>query len=436
MKEKREVVELVNRVKQNDQEAFQKLYEIYANNVYFTAWDYFHNEHTAKDIVQDVFIRVHKKLDTLESPEAFGTWIKRITINMCYDYDKKKKYMIDLGEDITVDDFEDLNQKTAKEILDNKEIVDTVYESIQSLTTPLRTVGLLRYYDELSVSEIAYVLQIPVGTVNSRLNSLRSKLKVKLERQGISVNSLQGFALSPLLLHTVYMSAAESVNVPTMQIAKAVGAGSVATIGTKFALGTGTKIAIASVVSVAGIVGIALFNQDTPSPSIAPPPIEKEVVQVESAKIQDIVYPTAWTNKTITLQVQTTNDVYDKILVNGNESLEIAANGSYVVSLEYQGKQIDERVIEIQNFDMHSPVIENYTINGTNYVIRLFDEQSMVNFSSLRYYEDGIQKPKDIQIDTVNQSIILDCDYGVTAVLYVADHTGNELKITLHDKVE
>ncbi|MDH6365954.1 MULTISPECIES: sigma-70 family RNA polymerase sigma factor [unclassified Breznakia] len=436
MKEKREVVELVNRVKQNDQEAFQKLYEIYANNVYFTAWDYFHNEHTAKDVVQDVFIRIYNKIDTLESPEAFYPWMKRITMNICHDYERKKKKLLDLGDDVRVEDFEDVNQQTAKEIIENKEMQAIVYNCIHSLNASLRNVALLRYYDELQVSEIAYILQIPEGTVYSRLNHLRSKLKVMLEKQGISAKSLPGFAISPMLIQVAYASAAKNIHAPVINLAlqtSAIGVGSAAA-GSKVGLGVGAKIALASTIGVSGVVGAIMLNQEEKQPAVAPEIQDVQPVVQELASITDVQYPTNWTNQPITLTVITSNMEYDQILVNNQESLVITSNGSYSVTLMKDGKQIDERIVSISTFDMHSPVVQGYEIDGTTYTIYVSDDASQVNFESIRYYENGVRINKEITIHPSLNQMIVTCPYGITGVLYISDYAGNELEITLHDE--
>ncbi|MDH6365952.1 MULTISPECIES: RNA polymerase sigma factor [unclassified Breznakia] len=440
MKDKEKLKDLIVKVKEGNQEAFEELYRAYVNNVYFKALNYFHDEVTARDVVQDVFIRIHKNIHKLDNPGAFYTWIIRITYNVCYDYDKKKDQVVDLGSEYTIEDFEDFNQKDASAILENKELQQTIYEGIQSLRTPLRTVGILRYYDELSVSEISDVLQIPEGTVHSRLHSMKVKLKEVLEEQGISSRSLSGFVLTPTLLKLAFEAGANHISVPvTMSSATLIGVSKEAltTASTKSGWMASTKVALVSTIGVASLVGLYFFNQpqSTPLEDNHPDPIVQQPATAvkEHAKIKDITYPTAWTNTAYALQVTTTSDVYDEILLNGNQDLTVVDNGEYVVTLQYEGKQIDERIITIQNFDFASPTVPDYTIEQTSYTIALADTLSGIDFSQTRCEKDGQYIQKDIHFDPSTNTISLDCAYGSREIVYIYDHAGNELKLVLRD---
>lgn len=432
MKDKEKLVNIIDQAKQGNQEAFKQLYDEYVDNVYFTAWNYLHNENSARDVVQDVFIRVHKNLQKLENPAAFYTWIKRITLNVCYDYDQKREPYVDLGDEMTVEDFEDISQKDAKEIIENKELQKTIYDSIQSLKPALRTVGVLRYYDQLSVSEISEILSIPEGTVHSRLYHMKNKLKTILENQGISAKTIPGFVLTPSLFNIVYETMAASVQTPVVQNAS-IGVGSAVVAAKGASMAFSTKAAIAAVVGVAGIAGVVYLNQQEPTPV----KLEQKApaTAIEQAKIESIEYPKDWTKNAFELHVKTTNDAYDEILVDGSPSLMVHENGEYAVTLMLDGKQIDERIVSIDSFDFESPDVENYSIANTTYTIQLKDNASKVNYGSLRYYENDELVQKDMQIDYETNTITVNCDFEVVGKLYIQDYAGNELELILQDKV-
>ncbi|OCN04509.1 hypothetical protein A4S06_02535 [Erysipelotrichaceae bacterium MTC7] len=436
MKDKEKLTQLITLVKKGDSHAFEELYYAYVNNVYFKAMNYFHNESLARDIVQEVFLRVYKNIEKLDNASAFYTWLMRITYNVCNDYDKKKEQVVDLGDDYSIEQFEDLKQKDAKAILENKELQKTIYESMQTLKTPLRTVGILRYYDELSVSEIADILQIPEGTVHSRLYHMKEKLRETLETQGISAKTVPSFVLSPMLFKLAYAEGLSQIQfTKPLVFGGALNAvvSQTSTTGAKVA--TTTKIWIASSIGVAGLVGGLVYNQqqdDTPVKQ--QPVISRPVTQVEeAAKITAITYPEAWTNEAFELQVSTSNEHYDEILVNGSPSLTISQNGSYLVSLNYEGKQVDERRVDITNIDLVSPQVSRYDISGTTYTITLEDDLSQIDYESMEYEEDGNVQIPNITIDPAANLITITCDYHKTGTLRIYDYARNPLTLKLKD---
>lgn len=101
--------------------------------------------------------------------------------------------------------------------------------------------------------------------------------------------------------------------------------------------------------------------------------------------IESIHYNTRWTNQAVTLQIQTSSDAYDQILVNQQESVSITENGLYTIQAMKDSVCMDEREIEITNIDVESP-------NGTSeysdgkYILYVYDNASQINYQTIRYY--------------------------------------------------
>lgn len=157
----------------------EELMREYGNDVLRTAYLYINDMSAAEDIFQEVFIKVNKSIYAFRGESNIKTWIIRITINQCKDYLKsayqqKVVPMMEFREDsIITDDISDEAEK--------KEEAETVREAVQNLPEHYREVVLCVYYQEMSMKEAADALNLPEGTVKSRLLRAKEKLKCYLE---------------------------------------------------------------------------------------------------------------------------------------------------------------------------------------------------------------------------------------------------------------
>lgn len=134
------------------------------------------NDDDTCDAIQETLISAYKNFETLNNIEYFSTWIIRILINKCYDIIRKNKKVVYLNEKLEID------SETYYEMYCNESDLERILNKID---TDLRTVTVLYYYDDLSVLEIANVLNIPEGTVKSRLSRARDKIyKILKEEEG------------------------------------------------------------------------------------------------------------------------------------------------------------------------------------------------------------------------------------------------------------
>lgn len=151
----------------------------YGNDVLRTAYMYVKDIHSAEDIFQDVFIKVNQKLSTFEGNSSIKTWIIRITINTCKDYlksawNRRVVPMMEYQEDaiVSTSDYDDIEKQDTKELIKN---------AVLSLPDKYKDVVLCIYYQEMSLIETAKLLDLPEGTIKSRLSRAREKLKSVLE---------------------------------------------------------------------------------------------------------------------------------------------------------------------------------------------------------------------------------------------------------------
>lgn len=158
---------LVEACRQGDREAFRALYEVYKNDVYSIAWNFTGNEETARDVTQDVFLKLFSAIAGFRGESSFRTWLFRLVANACRDAQRKGRRLVAVDE-VVLERMEDPASPHAD--AREREISLRVRLAVLSLAPRVRLAILLRYVEDLSYSEIAAVLRCSPGTVASRLN--------------------------------------------------------------------------------------------------------------------------------------------------------------------------------------------------------------------------------------------------------------------------
>lgn len=135
--------------------------------LYKTAISILKNDDDANDAIQETLLSSYKNYQNLKDKNLFTTWITRILINKCYDIINKKKKIVYI-EDSTIENTASYYDKYK---------TDSLLENVlNKLDDELREITLLYYYDDLSTAAISEILNIPAGTVKSRLSRARSKI--------------------------------------------------------------------------------------------------------------------------------------------------------------------------------------------------------------------------------------------------------------------
>ena len=197
----------VPRAVQGDTAAWEELYNATCREAYFVALKVCGNSQDAEDLTQEAYLAALGRLSQLKEAEKFPSWLYMIVANKCRDYLKKKKPALFTElqkDDAPAPDWADDREENLPEVrLEHQETVRLVAEIIDGLPEDQKLCLLLYYRDELSVSQIAQALQVSEGTVKSRLNYGRRKVKSKveaLEKQDTKLYGLAPMALLTLLL--------------------------------------------------------------------------------------------------------------------------------------------------------------------------------------------------------------------------------------------
>lgn len=135
------------------------------------------DRHLAEDVLQEVFIRIYRKLRWLREPQAFRAWSYQIATREAFRYLKRERLWTDQVRDEAV-----LNVMPVAEPVYSPELVQQLPELVGDLSPASRAVIVLFYLHEMSLVETAAVLDIPVGTVKSRLAYGLESLRRRLEK--------------------------------------------------------------------------------------------------------------------------------------------------------------------------------------------------------------------------------------------------------------
>ena len=170
---------LVRRANRGDLEAFGEIVERYRLRVLRTAHGIVGSSDEAEDVAQEVFVKAWQALDSFRPGGSLGSWLYRITVNAAIDATRRRRPSVNL-DDIAPPQS---NQHTERSVLDAEE-AERVRRAVRNLPPASRAALVLREYEQLSYAEIAEVLNVPMGTVMSRLHYARQSLKDALSQEG------------------------------------------------------------------------------------------------------------------------------------------------------------------------------------------------------------------------------------------------------------
>ena len=183
--------QLVERCLSGEEAAWEDLVRVHTRRVYAIAYRFTGSDHQAQDLTQEVFLRVFRSLKNFRAGEgSFTVWLGRLTRNLLIDNYRKSK--LDRATDSIEERLPMIEESTAMSgrtdgMLAGREASELLQAGLQKLSPELRETVILRDLEELEYREIAQVLQVPEGTVKSRLNRGRAELARILRRHRVAV---------------------------------------------------------------------------------------------------------------------------------------------------------------------------------------------------------------------------------------------------------
>lgn len=167
-------VKRIKKAQRGNSKAFLECFQTYEVDIYKMAFIYMKNEEDALEVVQETAYRSFKNVSSIKEPTYFKTWLLKIAINVSIDLLRKKKIDVQMHEHVKDQLSTDLNEDIDLEI--------TLKDLLSHLNEPEKSVVVLRFYQDLTFSEISNVLDLPLGTVKTILYRALEKLRKNVER--------------------------------------------------------------------------------------------------------------------------------------------------------------------------------------------------------------------------------------------------------------
>lgn len=191
MNETRNEERLIDACKQGDREAFRQLFELHKDRVWSVALHFIGDEAAARDITQQVFLRLFTVINQFRGEAGFSTWLYRMVANACMDEQRRRRRFLsfDFFRTGEGDELNVMEQRQAKQFEKGLaqeghhaqlELSTAVKSAVKELKPKLRIAILLKYFEGLSYEEMASVLGCSTGTVASRLNRGHKELARRL----------------------------------------------------------------------------------------------------------------------------------------------------------------------------------------------------------------------------------------------------------------
>ncbi|GEM_PF-1152548 len=180
------IIDSINRYRAGSTEAFATIYEGTYRLVYSTCYGIIKDEEDARDVTQDVFLKIYEKLDTLNNPAAYGKWMKLTASNMSLDFIRRKGHTYNVEDDSELDmalsDWEQFDSIPDSFIEDEekRQIINKVLK--ESLSDVQYQTVFMYYFSEMPLASIADSMSCPEGTVKTRLMHAKDKFRKSLEK--------------------------------------------------------------------------------------------------------------------------------------------------------------------------------------------------------------------------------------------------------------
>lgn len=190
--------DLIAAVLDGSEAAFGELVDRYKDRVFRLLSRYCRDSVECEDLAQDVFLKVFRKLHTFKHDSQFFTWLYRITVNAATDHlSRAGTRKLRLVEDTAVFERGDQEDSSPTASLEAEELAQITRAIVDQLPEKFRTILVLREFEGLSYTEIADVLEIQLGTVESRLFRARQRFKDALTRQHPELLPIAGAGSPP-----------------------------------------------------------------------------------------------------------------------------------------------------------------------------------------------------------------------------------------------
>jgi RNA polymerase sigma-70 factor (ECF subfamily) len=177
--------QLVEAARRGNDRAFAVLVRAHERALFCTAYSILRSSWDASDAVQDAFLEAYARIEDLRDAAKFKSWLSRILVNACYDTLGRRRRFVPVGEEPEAPDTwpgAPAGGSTQAHAFIGTEAQMDLFRAVRGLDDDLRTAIALRYFLDLKVDDIAAAIDVPPGTVKSRINRALTRLAQSLGR--------------------------------------------------------------------------------------------------------------------------------------------------------------------------------------------------------------------------------------------------------------
>jgi len=183
-------VDLVRKARSDDQNAFCQLVERYQHYVYRIVYTRIPYREDAEDVTQETFANAFLRIKQIREPHKFKHWLSRIAANTCTDWLRSRRQEREVASPLDVEEPSTLNEQSLQNHTDAQRL-EGLWDAVNSLPEIHREVVILHYFDGYTYEEISEALDIPVSTVQGRLQMARSRLRTEFSSAVVALNLSQ-----------------------------------------------------------------------------------------------------------------------------------------------------------------------------------------------------------------------------------------------------
>lgn len=366
------VVELVREYQKGDVQAFDGIYSLCYQPIYYLIYKMVRDKHEAEDLTQEVFLQIFHRIEDLTDPKSFKCWSNRIAYHSTLDYITSVRFTSTKGvplEEILESELRADAMSAGGMSIEQLEQRHTIMTAADQLSWPLRATLLLKFFSELRERDIAEIMDVPVGTVKSRLAEAKKKMKKLLG------NKL--FCFSPFSFYTFFL------HLEYLQTGGRAALASSAVVG---------KAAAAVILSTGLIGSVALRG-----------------IRISAVQYRD---PSRYVNEQLLRFQVTSGAPIKKISLFGEEEIPLLRNGKayeaivvkngvYTIeAIDIANHRVKKR-IRISNIDSEAPVYLGYQEREAWMHLRFSDEAAQIDWDTL-CCEHEEQTVEGVSIDREN----------------------------------
>lgn len=169
-------IALIDRYLRGDIEAFNELMEAHEDRVFAICLRMLRDREAALDVTQDTFLTVFRKVDRYKATAAFSTWLYRVTVNTCYDYLRKQKRK----QADRLPETHDIADPASQDEFESIDVRPQIEAALADLSPEFKAAIVLVDLEGMSIEQASDTLEVPIGTIKSRLFRARKQLSQRL----------------------------------------------------------------------------------------------------------------------------------------------------------------------------------------------------------------------------------------------------------------